>query len=132
MFCSSYFLNLDTHLPCTQRTVIMKFIFFITATLLPMGLLAAPVTEDGVADIEAREPVSLPTDDQTLDLSKRAGPQRCYIVGGASKVNCRLGPSTDYKVHTQFAKGDWRNFGCVKKGECVVINGATNWSVVLL
>ncbi|KAK4124079.1 hypothetical protein N657DRAFT_548212, partial [Parathielavia appendiculata] len=49
----------------------------------------------------------------------------CSIVG-SNNVKCRAGPSTSSKVVYVFDKGDRFAFDCVKSGECVVINGATN------
>ncbi|KAK4096485.1 hypothetical protein N658DRAFT_480573 [Parathielavia hyrcaniae] len=96
----------------------MKLVSLLTAGFLTTGLFAAPVTEDGASDIEAREPAD-------VGVSKREV-HRCYIVGGSPKVNCRAGPGTSYKVVRAFERGNWYNFGCVQSGECITLNGATN------
>ncbi|KAK4107006.1 hypothetical protein N656DRAFT_772892 [Canariomyces notabilis] len=125
----------------------MKFFSLLTAALLPMSLLAAPVADEvtaieiethAAADartaVEAREAADVSPNKPALSLDKREV-QACYIVGGASTVNCRSGPSTDFSVVRTVKKGDVWGFTCVRKGECVVINGATNcgwdWSYTL-
>ncbi|KAK4125408.1 hypothetical protein N657DRAFT_678538 [Parathielavia appendiculata] len=102
----------------------MKLISLLTAAFLPMGLLAAPVAEDGVADIEAREPADVSTNEPAPGLSQRES-RGCTIVG-ANNVKCRAGASTSSKVVYTFDKGDRFVFSCVKTGECVTINGAVN------
>ncbi len=50
----------------------------------------------------------------------------CQTVG-ASVVNCRAGPGTNYKVVLTVEKGTLGFFDSVKSGECVTVGGSTNW-----
>ncbi|KAL2126632.1 hypothetical protein VTI74DRAFT_491 [Chaetomium olivicolor] len=119
LLISSYAGACVSRLPSKVPNVTMKLISLLAAAFLPMGLFAAPVTEDGVADIDAREPAD-------PGFSKREGSFPCDIVGGSKEVNCRAGPSTTAKVVYKLSKGDSYVFDCVKSGECVTINGAKN------
>ncbi|KXX73012.1 hypothetical protein MMYC01_210560, partial [Madurella mycetomatis] len=98
----------------------MQLISLLTAALLPVGLLAAPVAEDSVAD-----PAGVSPNEDAAGLFKRE-PLICGIVGGSSRVNCRAGASTSTRIVRTVEKGDWYLFDCVRSGECVTINGATN------
>ncbi len=89
----------------------MKLTSLLTAALVPLALMAAPVIEE-TADVVARD---------MNDVK-----QVCAIVG-ASVVNCRAGPGTNYRVVGTFKKGDVGWFSCVKSGVCVTVGGSTNW-----
>jgi hypothetical protein len=103
----------------------MKLNSLLTVALIPMGLMAAPVADEGASDIEAREPdVSVNEPDSLLKRTTTM----CQIVG-ADLVNCRAGPGTNYKIVQQFPRGIRPIFSCVKSGECITVNGAVNWSV---
>lgn len=51
----------------------------------------------------------------------------CNIVGASSTVNCRECASTTCDVVTTFKVGSTHSFKCAVKGQCVTINGVTNW-----
>ncbi|GAB1316111.1 hypothetical protein MFIFM68171_06321 [Madurella fahalii] len=99
----------------------MKFTTLLATALLPAGLLAAPVVED-VSDITPRT-------DAASDPSElfQRGSRVCAIVGGASRVNCRAGPSTKYRVEASLSRNSRWEFHCVRSGQCVTINGFRNW-----
>lgn len=121
----------------------MKFFSLLAAALLPTGLLAAPAGDgkltaieieahaaaDARAAVEAREAANVSPNEPAFSLDKREV-QVCEIVGGSSKVNCRSGPRTSASVVRTLTKGQTYAFSCVKTGECVVIGGASNWSVI--
>ena len=121
----------------------MKFFSLLAAALLPTGLLAAPVADgkltaieieahaaaEARSTVEAREAAGVSPNEPAFNLDKRAV-QVCEIVGGSSRVNCRSGPGTNYGVVRSLTRGETYAFSCVKRGECVVINGASNWSVL--
>ena len=121
----------------------MKFFSLLAAALLPTGLLAAPAADDKAtaieieahaaaearAAVEAREAADVSANEPAFNLDKREV-QVCKIVGGASRVNCRSGPRTSASVVRTLPKGETYAFSCVKSGECVVINGASNWLVL--
>ena len=86
-----------------------------------MGLMAAPVTEDAV-DVVARESDGVSPNHHASGLSSRHNGIMCQTVG-ASVVNCRAGPGTNYKVVTTVKKGEWGIFTCVKSGQCVTVAG---------
>ncbi len=102
----------------------MKLISLLTAALLPIGLMAAPVAEES-ADLVIREAIDVSTNEPAGRLLKR-NQQLCDIVN-ASVVNCRAGPGTSYKIVKQFKKGEWSAFTCYKSGECVTVSGSVNW-----
>jgi len=117
----------------------MKFFSLLAAALLPAGLLAAPVADDKAtaveleahaaaearAAVEAREAADVSLNEAAFGLDKRAI-QVCEIIGGSSRVNCRSGPRTSASVVRTLPRGETYAFSCVKSGECVVINGASN------
>lgn len=121
----------------------MKFFSFLAAALLPTGLLAAPVADDKLTSIEieahaaaeardaveAREAADVSINKPAFGLDKRAI-QVCEIIGGSSRVNCRSGPNTSSSVVRTLTRGETYAFSCVRSGECVVIGGASNWSVL--
>jgi uncharacterized protein YraI len=113
----------------------MKFFFLLATALLPTGLLAAPAAGDKATTIEAEAHAAaearaaIEAREAVSSLENRAV-QACEIVGGASRVNCRSGPGTNYGVVRSLPRGEIYGFSCVKSGECVVIGGATNWSVL--
>lgn len=121
----------------------MKFFSLLAAALLPTGLLAVPVADNRLtaieieahaaaearAAVETREAANVSPNEPAFSLDKRAI-QVCEIVGGASKVNCRSGPNTSSSVVRTLPKGETYAFSCVKTGECVIIGGASNWSVL--
>jgi uncharacterized protein YgiM (DUF1202 family) len=92
----------------------MKLTFFLTAALLPLGLVAAPVGEEST-NIVAREPVDASANEPAGGIFKR-NEKMCQIVG-ASVVNCRAGPGTGYRVVTTVKRGEAGIFDCVKSGE---------------
>ncbi len=92
---------------------------------LPTSLTAAPVAEDA-ADIAARDSAGVSATKPVSDIFKRI-PVTCCKTVGASVVNCRAGPGTNYKVVTTVKKGDYEFYNCVKSGECVTIGGSVNW-----
>jgi uncharacterized protein YgiM (DUF1202 family) len=102
----------------------MKLTSLLTVALLPTGLMAAPVAEES-ADLVSRESVDVSVNESAGDIFKR-GDKFCTIVG-ASRVNCRSGPGTNYRVVTTFDKGLQPIFRCVKSGECINIGGSVNW-----
>jgi hypothetical protein len=111
----------------------MKFLSLLAAALLPTGILAAPAADGKLAAIEAETRAAVearqsPNEPALAGLDKREV-QVCEIVGGASKVNCRSGPNTSSSVVRTLTRGNTYAFSCVQSGECVVINGATNWLV---
>ncbi len=103
----------------------MKLISLLTAALLPVGLMAAPVAEE-IVDVVARESDDVSPNPHARGLSSRLTGNMCQIVG-ADVVNCRAGPGTNYKVVIQVKRGEYPFFTCVKSGECITIGGSTNW-----
>ena len=103
----------------------MKLISLLTSALLPVGLMAAPVAEE-TAEVVARESDDVSPNPHANGLSSRQSYQACAAVG-ASAVNCRAGPGTNYKVVTTVKKGEVGFFSCVKSGECITVGGSTNW-----
>ncbi len=105
----------------------MKLTSLLTAALLPVGLMAAPVANE-IADVVARESDDVSPNQPASGLSSRQlGPGNFCRIVGASVVNCRAGPGTGYKVVGTFSKGTLGFFSCVKSGECITIGGSTNW-----
>ena len=98
----------------------MKLTTILAAALLPAGLMAAPVVDE-VAEITPRTDAA----NEPSQIFKRD--MTCYIIGGASRVNCRGGPGTKWKVVRTVKKGSKQIFHCVRSGECVTINGFRNW-----
>ncbi len=93
----------------------MKFTTLLLTSLAALGLNASPIAE--TSDVTPR--------DAGNDLLKRVAGS-CRIVN-ASAANCRTGPGTQYGVVTSFKKGQLLFFVCVQSGQCITINGATNW-----
>jgi hypothetical protein len=91
----------------------MHLSHFLTAALLPLGLLANPTAHEE-AEIDAR-------------AIKR--PQTCGIVGNSATVKCREGPGTKWDVRTTLRRGTEHDFWCVLSKECITIGGSTNWYV---
>ena len=89
----------------------MRITTFLTASLLPAGLLAASTdkTVDPHYGYVRKEPIS------------------CKIVNVSSTVNCRSGPGTQYKKITELKGKTVGSFMCVKTGECVTDSGSVNW-----
>jgi hypothetical protein len=102
----------------------MKLNSLLTAALLPIGLMAAPITEEA-ADVVAREPVDVSPNEPAGALIDR-NTTMCKIVG-ASAVNCRSGPGTGYRVVATFERGLYPIFSCVKSGQCITVGGSVNW-----
>jgi uncharacterized protein YgiM (DUF1202 family) len=102
----------------------MKLNSLLTAALLPIGLMAAPIAEEA-ADVVAREPVDVSANEPAGSLIDRSSTM-CKIVG-ASVVNCRSGPGTGYRVVTTLKRGEYGVFSCVKSGQCITVGGSVNW-----
>ncbi|KAH6983900.1 hypothetical protein EDB80DRAFT_247824 [Ilyonectria destructans] len=105
----------------------MKFVPLLVASLLPVGLMAAPVDDGGDVSMEGAEPAPGTTaardvGDEILKRSTRV----CTIVGGSATVNCRSGPGTQYGVTDTVYRGSDYVFTCVKTGECIIIGGNQN------
>lgn len=95
---------------------IMKLAALLLTTLVPLGLRASPIADTaGVTPCDAGNDL----------LTKRVAGS-CRIIN-ASAVNCRTGPGTQYGVVTSFKKGQLLFFICVQSGQCITLNGATNW-----
>ncbi|EAQ87107.1 hypothetical protein CHGG_03726 [Chaetomium globosum CBS 148.51] len=88
----------------------MRITTFLTASLLPAGLLAASTDKmvDPHYGYVRKEPIS------------------CKIVNVSSTVNCRSGPGTQYKKVTELKGKTVGSFMCVKTGECVTDSGNVN------
>jgi hypothetical protein len=97
----------------------MQLSSFFIAAFLPVGLLAAPAADGTDNSHMYRSPAVAPS-----PLEPRY--QMCAIVG-ATDVHCRTGPGTNYKSAFTVPKGNKYAFTCVKTGQCLTINGATNW-----
>lgn len=97
----------------------MQLTSLFIATLLPVGLLAAPTVDGTDNSHMLRSPA-----DARSPLEPRY--KMCAIVG-ATDVNCRSGPGTNYKSQFTVPRGNKYAFTCVKSGQCITINGATNW-----
>ncbi len=95
----------------------MKLVTLLLASLAPITLSASPIA--ATADVTPR--------DAGDDLLAKRAAGICRIVNVSSTVNCRSGPGTQYAVVTTFKKGQLLYFPCLKSGECITINGATNW-----
>lgn len=106
----------------------MKLTSLLAAALLPMGLMGAPIAEEA-ADVVARESVDVSANEPAGGLFKRTSVW-CRVVG-ASEVNCRAGPGTNYGVETTISNGRMGVYTCVKTGECVNIGGKVNWLVLV-
>lgn len=98
----------------------MKLLPLLAASLLPLGLSASPIAN--ADDLQSRNP----RDDV---LNPRADGV-CRIVNAPSGVNCRSGPGTGYKVIKSLDNGFLLWYKCYKSGECITLNGATNWYVL--
>ena len=85
----------------------MKLAALLATAVLPAGMMAVPIAEG---------------DNQ---VSKRTDTS-CAIVN-ASKVNCRTGPGTQYRVVATLNKGIVGVYSCVKSGECITVSGSVNW-----
>ena len=94
----------------------MKLATLLLASLAPLGLSASPIA--GTTDVTPR--------DAENDLLTKRVAGVCRIVN-ASSVNCRTGPGTQYGVVTSFKKDQLLFFICVQSGQCITLNGATNW-----
>lgn len=94
----------------------MKLATLLLASLAPLGLRASPIAD--IADVTPR--------DAGNDLLTKRVAGVCRIVN-ASSVNCRTGPGTQYGVVTSFKKDQLLFFICVQSGQCITLNGATNW-----
>lgn len=101
----------------------MKLTSLLVSAVLAFGVSAAPVA-DAAAEHEISE-----VRDVADELFARSG-QLCRIVG-TSTVNCRTGPGTNYKSTGRLSSSWTRGyyFTCVKSGQCITLNGATNWYV---
>jgi uncharacterized protein YgiM (DUF1202 family) len=95
----------------------MKLATLLLASLGPLSLTASPIAD--TSDVTPR--------DAGNDLLTKRVAGSCRIVNVSSSVNCRTGPGTQYGVVTSFNKGQLLFFLCVQSGECITINGATNW-----
>jgi uncharacterized protein YraI len=100
----------------------MKVTSLLTAALLPMGLMGAPIADEA-ADVVARESVDVSANEPAVGLLAATW---CSTVG-ASEIKCRAGPGTNYQVETTISKGRMGVYTCVKTGECVNIGGKINW-----
>ncbi|KAK0634091.1 hypothetical protein B0T14DRAFT_86249 [Immersiella caudata] len=92
-----------------RQTCTMHLSYLFTATLLPLGLLAAPSSAE-----------------EELDRRAIKRPQTCGIVGNANTVKCREGPGTKWDVRTTLRRGTEHDFWCVYSKECITIGGSTN------
>jgi SH3-like domain-containing protein len=101
----------------------MQLKFLLAGALLPLGLMANPTPE------AAAVPEAVGDAGESLSARAFSRPQHCSIVGGSSTVNCRTGPSTNYRVKMTMRKGNTYDFWCVYSGQCVTINGFRNWYV---
>ena len=95
---------------------IMKLAALLLTTLAPLSLKASPIAD--TAGVTPR--------DAGNDLLTKRVAGSCRIIN-ASAVNCRTGPGTQYGVVTSFKKGQLLFFICVQSGQCITLNGATNW-----
>lgn len=93
----------------------MQLISLLAVALLPVGLMAVPVTEVDETQISAR--------DDGNEIFKRTD-RLCYITG--NNVNCRTGPKLSSSIKYVLKKDSLYWFRCVKSGDCVTVNGATN------
>ena len=80
------------------------------------------------ADILARDSVGVSATKPAGDIFERLPVTYCETVG-ASVVNCRAGPGTNYKVVMTVKKGDYEFYNYAKSGECITIGGSVNWRV---
>lgn len=116
----------------------MRLATLFAAAILPAGLMAAPAAE--VDDCYVPPPPvpsptqsssagSAPTSSAGSAPTESSAPSTpsCVISGNSEYVNCRASPSTDAEIVTRLTRDEAYGFKCVKKGECVTINGFTNW-----
>ncbi|KAH7471454.1 hypothetical protein BFJ68_g17301 [Fusarium oxysporum] len=110
----------------------MKFVSLLVASLLPAGLMAAPVDGGGDISMVGAEPAPGTTAARDVgdEIFKRST-RVCTIVGGSATVNCRSGPGTQYGISDTVYRGNDYIFTCVKTGECIIIGGDQNWYVSL-
>ncbi|KAK4032787.1 hypothetical protein C8A01DRAFT_40762 [Parachaetomium inaequale] len=93
----------------------MKLTTLLPAALLPLSVLAAPVSEEPAAEgLAARD---------ALDVLAKRRDVQCGIYGD---VNCRTGPGTGYKSVHVIPNGAIFTFTCVKSGECITVGGIVN------
>jgi hypothetical protein len=98
----------------------MKLLPLLAASLLPLGLNASPIANPD--DLQSRNPSN--------DVLNPRADGVCRIVNAPSGVNCRSGPGTGYKVIKSLDNGFLLWYKCYKSGECITLNGATNWYVL--
>ena len=96
----------------------MKLTTLVVACLAPLGLSATTVANPG--SVQPHKVLAKPD---------RAA---CGIVNTSSKVNCRKGAGTKYDAVASVTKGTYWFFDCVQTGECVTIDGSSNWYVQIM
>ncbi|KAL1845506.1 hypothetical protein VTK73DRAFT_501 [Phialemonium thermophilum] len=107
--------------------MVLRLAILAAISLLPLSLFASPHSgPDYAALLWPRAASESDRRTEIVHQLNGSNPQRCAIVGGADEVNCRADAGTAAPVRFTLPKGSQYTFACVKKGECVTIDGDEN------
>jgi hypothetical protein len=115
------FSPLGSHFRLSPLKDTMKFLSAILIAITATATFASPVGEQSNAEARGLS---------SLELEARAD-RRCSIVGSSANVNCRYLPNTSEEPKRTLPLGSTWTFVCYRSGQCITLNGSTNWWVSL-